>query len=313
MKVVFLVIVLIAGLAAKAQPPCMPDYPSHYESMSRPTSVPELNTGMSFDVLIGHIALDSISKTTGRVKVDSFFAARTSWDDTVQTVFKYMTILTDDNPLALFSQANTIEYRPYSHYRDIRYGIGASIEKHSPNKNLDAAISSSDYISLITVNDTSNVIDTGAKIARTVRIASSSVDSAIYGKVFPACDMQYLTETTQSSPKCLTFNVQFENFYRARYQKQLPSDSTSVARLMPLPGKQYLAFLFLYPVCRDTSTTYYAIRPSSWVGSENGLFEVVDSKITDSTNYFGLGSNPTLSSVIAVIETRISQIKTWTP
>jgi hypothetical protein len=305
----FVVIVMAATI--QAQPPCMPDNPSSSFAVARPVSVPELTAGMPSEVRSGLVALDAISRTYGRTKVDSIFDARPGWDDTVQTFLKYLTILTDYNPLALLRHSNTTEYRPYSHYRDIRTGIATAIERYSPSKNLDAALMSSDYIALVTVNDTVGRIDIGAKIARTVRIVSSTVDSAIYGRVFPACDKQHMAKTSEHQQRCLTFNVFFETIYNARSERNLSRDAITIASKMPLPGRQYLVFLFLYPVCRDADTAYIAIRPASWIGSECGLFEVVDSKVVDMTDYFGLGPNPPVNDVISIINSRIGQIVTY--
>ncbi|MBK7033471.1 MAG: hypothetical protein IPH49_09435 [Ignavibacteria bacterium] len=307
--IMFVAIVMAASI--QAQPPCMPDYPSFYFAIARPVSVPELDTEMPNEVRSGLVALDSISRTYGRTKVDSIFDARPDWDDTVQTFLKYLTILTDYNPLALLRHANTTEYRPYSHYRDIRIGIAGAIEQYSPSKSLDAALTSSDYIALVTVNDTVGLIDTGAKIARTVRVVSSTVDSAVYGRVFPACDQQHMATTSEHERRCLTFNVHFETIYKARSEKNLPRDAITIASKMPLPGRQYLVFLFLYPVCRDADTAYISIRPASWIGSECGVFEVVDSKVVDTTDYFGLGTNPSVNDVISIINSRIRQIVSY--
>lgn len=169
------------------QPSCYPVYNSIYYLVQTPTSLPPLNTGMTFDELIGHIALDSICRNVDPLQIDSFISRRTFWDDSLKAITKYLVTLDDINPLTIFSITNSSVLGRRSFPSDIRSSLLKPIRQFSTSPGIDEAIVSSDFIMSITVVDTSTYTDTSARFARTAKIATAAIDSILLGHAFPLC------------------------------------------------------------------------------------------------------------------------------
>lgn len=297
-----------------AQPPCYPAYQSNYYSMPQLASLPPLSGGMSYDEILGYIALDSICRQVEVSQIDSFMQARLSWDDTVRYMYKYMTTVVDGNPLLVFGINHSVSEWRLSFPDEIRMYLSQAIAKHSPHPNLDLAIARSDYILIVTINDTANVVDTSAKFARTSIIASCDVTDTILGHRIPACSTIPLIQfSSGSSLGCAVFDVRREQVGNCREQLGLDAADTAIDHSLPQPSQQYLVFLKLVRLCTDSSNLYYTLIPVYSVGSRCGIFKIHGGRFSDELNYFNLGSNPLLADVKAEIEARILQVKEWVP
>lgn len=310
---VYLALLSFLCSAALAQPPCYQAYKSHYGTIPLLTSLPPLNTSMSFNEIIGHIALDSICRTTEVNRIDSFMQARLTWDDTVKSMYKYMTTIVDRNPLLVFGISQAVCEWRYSFPDEVRLHLLDVIGKHSPNRNVDLAIAKSDYILTIVVSDTSGIPDSSAHFARTSILASGNVTDTILGQEFPICSSQHLFQTSSSSGPCIAFDVRREQVQNLREMMGLDASDSIVDHILPKPNRQYLVFLKLVRLCTDTSNLYFTVLPVYSVGARSGIFEISNNRISDEQNYFNLGPNPLAADVIAAIETRIAQIKSWVP
>lgn len=311
----FFALVLLAMISTTmyAQPSCYQAYPSYFKSMPQLTSLPPLSGSMSFNEIIGHIVLDSICRLTEVNQIDSFMQARLSWDDTLKSMYKYMTTVVDSDPLLVFGINHAVSEWRLSFPGEVRMHLARAIEKHSPSPNLDLAIAKSDYILQVTIYDTTGVIDTSAKFARTAIVATGNITDTILGHVFPYCSGPQLLPTSSSSPQCITFDVRREQVQYWRERTELNATDTIIDGIVPQPSRQYLVFLQLVRLCTDSSNLYFTLLPVYSAGPRCGIYEIHGARISDEMNYFNLGLNPLVLDVVAAIEARILQVKTSVP
>ncbi len=314
MKHIIVVIALAwTGIAISAQPSCKNSYPSYYTSMQQLTFLPPLSGGMGFNELIGHIALDSICRLVEVHQIDSFMNARMAWDDTLKSMHKYMTTIVDENPLIVFGISNAVSEWRLSFPDEVRYRLVSAIKKFSPNPNLDLAIASCDYVVTVDVTDTNAIDDTSAQFAKTAIVVTGNVLDTLLGRKLPFCVGQQQTPQSTPGPQCLSFDVRREQIQYHRELNNLEASDSIVDRIIPQPSRQYLVFLRLTSLCKDSSSLYFTVFPVYSIGPSCGLFEIQEGRIVDEQNYFGLGPNPVIQEVVTSIEARIQQVKEWVP
>lgn len=268
---------------------------------------------MGFDELIAHIVLDSICRTTELPQIDSFMQARTSWDDTLKTLHKYMTILVDKDPLTVFGITNALCEWRISFPVDVRNALAREVVKRSPVPSLDIPIATCDYILTISVTDTSKLTDTSAISARTATITTGTITSTILGHALPQCALPQQSLASSSSNDCITFDSRKEQIEYHLFEGLQPTDNVTVDKMIPKPNRQYLVFLKLTTLCRDTNNVNFTVLPAYWVGPRCGIYEIIANRIEDPTNYFGLGPNPLAADVTAALTARVQAVKTWVP
>lgn len=313
MKYVLCLMLLLSSQIAWTQPSCYSKYPSYYTSLTLPTALPPLNSGMLFDELIAHIVIDSVCRTLVSTQIDSFMQARTGWDDTLKAMMKYMTVAVDNDPLNVFGITNATSEWRLSFPIDIRNALARSVNKYSPSKGLDIPIASCDYIMKVSVQDTTTVLDTSAKIAKTARVSTAAISQVILGHNYPPCVTEMFVASPATAVDCITFDTRKENISYTRDELGLPSDDPTVLAIMPKPGREYLVFLKLTKLCSASGSVYFTVNPAYWVGSHCGVYEITGGKIVDTLNYFGLGTNPLAQDVVSALSNRIQSIKTWVP
>ncbi|MBL1161658.1 MAG: hypothetical protein D8M52_08070 [Chlorobi bacterium] len=295
--------VTLIMLPASAQIPCYPQFDSEYYTFSFPTQYPPLVTSMPLDVLVGHIGLDSLCKAKTYGEIETFFRARTYWDDTLKYAAKYLLSLVDYDPVLLrLTQGGSPSYMSLVNvYRDY---LVASARGLSARPELDEAILGSDYILVINVTSVTDRSDTSAAFAQHARIVRFNVVDTILGKTLPGC---YNLGGTGASvpPDCNWFDISREQVGIQLENYGLPADSGSVIAALPMPTKQYLVFLRLSTLCQNSTSAYMTMMPLYPISAKSGVFEVTSGSISDPMNLFGVGNSPTLSSAVEAIRTRI--------
>ena len=310
---ILMAILIGVGISMSAQPSCLTKYSSYYRSTPLLNSLPPLSSGMSINEILGHIALDSICRELELSQIDSFMMARSTWDDTLKSMHKYMTTIVDSDPLLVFKINHAISEWRLTFPDEVRGQLALSVSKHSPYPNIDAALATCDYILTVSINDTARIVDTSAQVAKTAIVATGAIADTLFGRKFPDCSGPQQLPSTSTSSKCITFDTRREQVQFWRDRKGLTADSTVVETMVPKPTRQYLVFMKLVRLCSDTSNVYYTLFPSYSIGPRCGIYEIQSGRILDEQNYFGLGSNPLLLDVVAAIETRLVQVKTWVP
>ena len=312
MKLFVMLFLTLDTASIRAQPPCLDSYQANYMVMSSLTELPPVNTGMIYNELIGHIALDSICRNVSLVEMDSFMLTRNAWDDTMKSVMKYLTTLVDINPLTVFGITNAHVSNRLSFPKDLREMIVLPIKNFSPSPGLDEPIATCDYIMTVAISDTTNLIDSSARTARTSRLSIASIEQIILGQTIPACGGQGFLATNLPVP-CISFDTRAETIEQVRDRMGSPVDDITAMDMLPKKDRHYLVFLRLTKLCRDMTNTYYTLYPAYWVGSQCGLYEINNARILDAINYFGLGPNPLVTDVVNAFSARIEAIKNWTP
>ena len=298
-----------------SQPSCYPEYGATFHSELMPSVFPPLNSGMTYETLVASIVLDSVCKSVDRTSFDSLVASRTSWDDTLKLFFKHSLHFVNDNPILskLYDANDDYHLRP----KEIRNSLYKLINSYSPSPNIDKSLVWSDYILVCTVNTVSHYTDSSATIAASVCETRAVVDDTILGKVLPNCQVVLSSSPQLTNPpqytQCIVIDTRRENIADMLSNAGQPSDSASIDAELALSGT-YLVFLRLVPICHTDSVVYYFATPNPLVGDHHGLYKVsTGGTINDPSNYFGLGVNPQLSSLVSAIEARKSIILGFQP
>lgn len=304
-------LLFLLGTTAYAQLPCYPEYVGMADSLTPPNPTPPLTTSMPYDEMTGYIALDSICRNVTSGEMQTFLMARTSWDDTAKIIAKYLTILTDRNPLLMHGLSAAQAASGYIMWPiELKRFFSKVVERHSPQAALDMGILTADYIAVVRIASTQDFTDTSAVMARTGRLASGSVLDTILGRTFPPCHSERMPANEETPPACIRFDVRRENIIAGRRSMLLGCDSSAIDAIMPRTGT-YLVFLRIVPICRSTTKAYYSLGPCYWIGPQCGMFRIgPGDTLSDPTDYFQLGTSPALEAVIATIRQRKRQIVT---
>lgn len=292
--------------SASAQIPCYPRFDSEYYTFSLPTQYPPLVTSMPLNVLVGHIALDSLCTVKTHTEIETFFQTRTSWDDTLRYAAKYMLTLVDYNPVLLrLTRGGSASYNSLVNvYRDYLVQLASGL---SARRKLDEAILGSDYILVVDVTSVADGFDTSAAFAQSTRIVRFTVVDTILGHVLPGCYSSGGSGAT-IPPGCNWFDISREHVGILLENAGLPSDSSAITSAMPGNGKQYLVFLRLSTLCQTSTSAYMTLMPLYPISAKSGIFEVTANAISDPSNLFGAGTSPTLSVVTAAIRARLTTL-----
>lgn len=294
------------GTLVHAQLPCYPEYAGTADSLTLGLPIPH-------GEMIDYIALDSICRNVTLGEMQTFLMARASWDDTTKAIARYLTILTDRNPLQMHvpSSAQTAVSGYFMWPIELKRFFSKVVERHSPQVALDMGILTADYVAVVQITSTQDFTDTSATMARSGRLASGNVLDTVLGRTFPPCHSERMSISEGIPPPCIRFDIRRENIIAGRRNMLLWSDSLTVNTIMPQTGT-YLVFLRVVPICRSTTKAYYSLGPCYWIGSQCGMFRIGPGNVlSDPTNYFQLGTSPTLDTVVAAIRQRKQQIVSW--
>ena len=296
-------------MTAQSSIPCYPHYDSEFYSFNKLTSCPPLVTSMPFEVFVGYVGLDSLSKTLVIRDINEFAYSRVTWDDTLKYAAKFILHLTDYNPISLKISASCQSY--ITNIYDFKRSLALSASKLAPYPRLDAAILESDYVAVVRVVDVVSAIDTSAQISKEYRIAYCSVQDTILGRTFPECEPAAIVHTTNPPPHCLWFDVRKFNVQERLRDGGYPSDSAAVAQTLPVVNSDYLVFLMFKPLCTSSESVYMTLFPIYSAGPTCGILKIVNGHVEDSSNLLGLGINPTVQSAIDLLSGRIADMKNY--
>lgn len=299
---------VIATTSLPAQPTCYSDYGANFYEASIPATFPPLHTGMSYELMLSHIVLDSVCRESDRVTMDSVFGSWNTYDDTLKTVIKHALHFIDADPIT----AHTYSYNDNYHIRlkELKGRLANLASSLSPTPGQDLALLSSDYILEISVSSVSEYEDTSAYIAYTVVEATAFVEDTVLGQVLPPCQLPAPTPalTNPTTQQCISIDIRRQNVESYLRERNLNYDTNDVNQLMPMSGT-YLVFLKIVNLCYTDSTVAYFVTANPLIGERRGVYKVDSAgNISDPTNFFGHGMAPSLQSVIAALKTRKSTI-----
>jgi hypothetical protein len=295
----FLIIVILSVVTMYGQnPPCFTDYQGLVYGIPLNQNCPPFNTDMPIDVLIGYIALDSISKN---VEIEDFyrFMSRQTYNDTIKTMMRYFYKMMEYDP----NKYHNYMYHPQpSKYRILDYDhpFFEYVKRKSPYSFLDASLLASYVIAKVTVNSVVNYNDTIARHAKTARIVTAHVDSIFKGKPMVNCDGQYIIEPTGYN--CIKFECAKEWF------------ENTIPEFEMIHGQSYFIFFDYRLICQTDSLSYFTIFPLGSIESKTwSIYPIVNGNLIDIYNELGFGTNVNINTFYNGLTNRINQIKNFTP
>ncbi len=289
-----------------------------------PLSVlPELHTDMSLDCFVGYIAGDSISKSARYS--DLFFGFNNNKMDVLRYSARFMYAMKDYNPILFrryihtssFMDIPNVQYQSYvaSSY----YGIEDELKKRIDEFGRGyAMLVAADYILHIEVADVAEGIDSTFS-SRTLNYnVAASVLGKIKGQYLPVhCVYPHQAnpkrervlggyENGSTSATCIKFG------HPKRWPAIVETDGDVIkhieGEIRPAEiGDEYIAFLTLMAIDESTDSIF----PLNTFEANGGLFRIVDGKVEDPSNVFGLGTAPTVADFKQHLATLIQNIKSW--
>ncbi|ROL60558.1 hypothetical protein D9V86_09240 [Bacteroidetes/Chlorobi group bacterium ChocPot_Mid] len=322
----FIVSILIcANITILSQnPPCQEKYLGLTLNFQKPPYFPYLTTDMPLDVMISYLAMDSLCKNVTSTEFYEFMDRQT-FNDTVKYLRKLYFEVTDYNSLL---------FESYEHHQDTNFLIypyeliertrRLIEENQEPDFKFDKAIVFSGIIAHISVNYTTLIYDTSAKIAKNQIVVNCTILDPIKGKVIPTCkplppypilkseekkpDIQAL----QSNDSGNCFQFVYREEWNIGANQDLPfctnkmiGDSTD--RYIK-SDNEYIVFLIPSLVCTHFKQFYYNLRPIKYYSEVATLYPIKNGIVIDPGDDFGFGQNLTVSEFKEKLRLRINQI-----
>lgn len=279
------------------------------------TNYPPLSTGMPFDVLIGYIYLDSIVRTVPPHSVDSFYK-QLGYSDTLRRVVKYIYEMEDFDPIK-FSQyidAHLVGYKTQVPIGIIQR-IFKSIKKNYPDSlKTTQLLYSADYILDVRADWVATTYDSARPVFHNSTSVECSVLDTIKGRRWPACifdsTIAYHGKIQPlSAPSCIEFDY-LPDWSRNEHVDALPTDSglTLNGHTWIERDSEYIVFLQLYDLGRDSTYNYSAISPLRTANTMAGMYPVRGGRVYDPNNDFGFGTGLTVTEFKNKLRSRIYSI-----
>jgi hypothetical protein len=279
-------------------PPCFHGYQGLTYAIPLNQNCPPYTTDMPIDVIIGYIALDSLSKN---VDIEDFyrFMSRQTYNDTIKTMMRYFYKMIEYNPEKYNNYSDNSQPKKFS-IMNYDHSFFDYVKRISPNTYLDATLLASYVIAKVTVNSVTNYIDTIAVHAKTSRIVTAQVDSIFKGKPLVNCGGQFIVEP--SDYHCIKFEYATEWF-----------ENTNPGFEMS-PGQSYFIFFDYRLVCQTDFLSYVTLLPLGSIDSKTwSIYPIVNGNLIDIYNELGFGTNVNLNAFYNGLTNRINQIKNFIP
>lgn len=310
------------------QPPCMPDYYGLTYSVEKLESSPPLSVYMPFDVLVGYIALDTISHNVYKDEFVEFLNNQT-YNDTIKYMMKHFYQLVDYDPILWIQTCNFNDaYTVWP--SDMEYEIKESIIKVSDDKFADVALFRSHIIVHIRVTDTLSRITPSAGIYKTAAIVTCEILDTIKGLVIPSCKDVSIQDPIitkknkydkiQDFPdNCMQFEYRLE--WGRPWTHRIAHDSSGKIispRMVDQDGNawvkkdsEYIVFLRLELICSDSSNIYYGLSPRVHNSVTGGIYPIIDNIVYDPDDEFGFGPDLTPIAFKSALRMKIDEITNY--
>ncbi len=324
MKKIYLLLAIILATVVNLnaqQPPCMPDYLGLTYQISYPSDCPPLSMYMPLDVLIGYIAMDSVS-SNGNYKNLINFIARQTYNDTLRKIMRYWYKTKDYDPIKY--QLYLFQGCQNEHIikSNIETMILNEMKKVSPQRFIDETLIASDIIAHIRVVDTVKREDTTAIIAKTSYIATCKILDTIKGKVIPECkdltiNFPAILEKKNNNKfqniapgSCIQFEYCLEWERGEKFSELYLIDTNGLPWIKK--DKEYIVFLETRIVCVDDSNDsniYYTLFPLRMNHSYSvSMYPINNGFVVDPYNEFGFGTLVPVSEFKNALRGKINEI-----
>lgn len=299
------------------QPPCMPDFLGLSYQISYPVDCPPLSMYMPLDVLIGYIAMDTVS-TNGNNDEVMEFISRQTYNDTLRKIMRYWYKTVDYDPVKY--QIYSFQGCPHEYVikNSIESKILHRIKLSSPQKFIDQTLIASHYIAHIKVTDTLMREDDTAITAKTAYIVNCVVLDTIKGNVIPKCKdlVVNFPAILDKKPDDNLQNIYPGSCLQFEYCLEWPRGGDYNLTLVDPDGlpwikkdREYIIFLEIRIVCITDSNIFYTLAPLRLNDSYSvSMYPVNNGFVVDPYNEFGFGTLVSVSEFKSALRQKINEI-----
>ena len=313
--VIFSTIISYYSLYSQIQAPCdsTNDY-AYYFWQPKVQSYPPLSTDMSYDVLIGYIACDSIIKAKHLYECNDFLKRQT-YNDSIRYIMRYFYQMVDYDPIKfwLYSRADCIigmdNYRIQPSF--IADDFLPGLLQYSPYPILDYYLLGSYIIAHVSITDTSRIYPRNTIICKNLLYVNCTVLDIIKGQVLPPCNYPAQVKGKNGNNKTLT-NECLQFIYCCEWQRNTASYESlcdSAGNAWVKKNNEYIIFLEPRLLCTDSINVYIELTPlgiNSNKSFEHGMFAIENGNVIDPANEFGFGPIVPVNILKSSIRNRIS-------
>ena len=269
---------------------------------------PPINSNMPLDIIDGYKSIFDIHTHTTYSIFKDFLESQNGLTDTIKHLISIDYKLNDyDNILFIkygqmgksFGNDSLFSFYPLNFERD----LFQFYFKNTPYPELDYSIIESDLIYHLKIEYTEYDKGNGNLILTT------SIIDTIKGKVIPNYMNILLPDST------IPNDIDIESVPAMIGSKLIFEIEPNVNLSEVLPGREYVFFVDINPLCIDTSNN----RESMYIYSENSvfynsgrkLFPVINDIVIDSLNLTGMGISVDINEWKKALRNRINEIKNF--
>lgn len=277
--------------------------------------------GMPPDVIAGYNWYDSVVKNYTTLQVEKGLRYRPTLSDTVKRGLRYLYAIKDYNPLLFlqYQDADTVRFtglkaQPFGVWMEMLHHLRSITSDDTTGMHLRTLIHAS-YVLQVKVHSVTYATDTLSEGAPNVVVVKAIVLDTIKGKVFPACTIPMESRkgrdpVPQSGEPCITFEYRREWFRHDSYQTRPMSPDSVLGSNWMKVDSQYVVFLNILPVGRDSNNVIATISPVKR-GNSAGMYRIEGGNVKDSNNDFGWGGSVPVATFISRIQGKINEITSW--
>jgi hypothetical protein len=261
---------------------------------------PQLYTDMTLEAFIGYVYMDSLARTIG---IESAVAAPDNMTiHDLQALSRYIYGMGDYNPILLLRHFTSTADSSFPNGRYASYPANTYFnllrvidERRNEFGRENALLVISSYVLHLRVTATATGTDSTFYHHTPWTNTACDVVETFKGKVLPNnnCTPPAIingkTEGISAPSGCVVFGT--TNYDPNQYTPQI--------------GDEFIICLFLSPSFENGAQ----LEPFN---GKEGIFRIVDGKVEDPNNVWGLGAKPSLSDFKKNLISKINAIKNWT-
>lgn len=310
----------IATAQIVPRPPCWQHHVSVVFPFPRLQSNLPLETGMPYDVMLAYVFYDSLARRIKEPAVAALYDNLT-YSDTLRYAMKYCYKMMDYNPVLFeqFRRYNDSRRRSALDRSEVFYKLYKKVEKTSPSPFVETLLCQSSIIAHIRVTDTISLVDESNTTPFVIPTVAATILDTIKGRILPPCLNFYPTEKPHdnvplpfvNSNACLQFSYMLD-WQRIPFGSNIVYSGETMVDANGVPwvqkDKEYIVFLNFGAACSDSLYTYHDLGIFGIRSSSNNIYRIVDGKVLDSDNDFGLGTTPTVETFKNTLRQKIYAI-----
>ena len=301
---------LVVTISKSQQPPCYPNDPYITYHAQKLMMFPPYSLDMPYDVLLGYVALDSLTHYGNKYESKKFLERQT-FNDTLQKLMRYYYKMIDFNPIKYEQSDFYSDTTMHATLSNIEEQLYSAIKKNSPTSLLDYMLCRSHYILHIKATAINIVTDNNTKgMAREIREIKCQILDTIKGKKIPYIIENIQNRIKRDDGKILgTFNpILPDTFFVFQYSQYWGNLVDGQGLPWIKVDSEYVVFLNNVKYCQDSTGLYFNIRPVWPQSATFGMYPVRNGLVYDPLNEFGFGPGLNISGFKNAIRFRINQI-----